>query len=139
MQAQVLVLQGAAWGEHRHAPFFVYAVPDEMQPSLQPGQLVLVPFGNRLASGVVWEITPPSDPPPSKAREEGHDLRFIREIVDPIPLLDATRRALAEWLASYYVCGLIDAARLLAPGMTGRQQIDLVAAAALADAAPPAA
>src|SRR6185437_9113306 len=62
MQARILVLQGAAWGEHRHAPFFVYAVPPELQPQIQSGQLVLVPFGARLVSGLVWDVAPSPGP-----------------------------------------------------------------------------
>jgi primosomal protein N' (replication factor Y) len=196
MQAQVLVLQGAAWGEHRHAPLFVYAVPPDMREQIQPGQLVLIPFGARLASGIVWETQPhPPAPSPTKSErgrsafdrvdqhgspdarpplsisdgEQGSrrvpveedsrgatggpgvqaapqevslangaaaspaasrmgPLRAIRAIIDPVPLLDATRRALAAWLAAYYVCPLVDVVRLLAPGMTGKQQIDLIGA-----------
>lgn len=63
--------------------------------------------------------------------------RPLRAILDPVPLLDATRRVLAQWLADYYVCPLIDVVRLLAPGMTGKQQIEIIGTAAALP--PPAA
>jgi primosomal protein N' (replication factor Y) len=210
MIAQVLVLQGAAWGSHRQAPFFAYRVPPALAATLQPGHLVLVPFGAQLVNGIVWEVAPsrrstgtlppgslpiamergrqalerdrqdqgdqprtpvppapsadrnvcaPSDesgrapftlpspsagvswlPSPSADGEQGSrgatgglgvgpSLREIRALVDPVPVVDATRRALAEWLAGQYVCGLVEAVRLCAPGMTGRQRLDLVGAA----------
>ncbi len=121
--AHVLVLHGAAWGDQRHAPIFVYTIPAELVERVAVGQMVLAPFGAQLVNGIIWAITPEA---------EGADperLRAIRTVLDPMPLLDGPHRALAEWLAETYLCTLVEAVRIVAAGMTAKPKIDLVAPA----------
>ncbi|HEY7832928.1 MAG TPA: hypothetical protein VIG30_05110, partial [Ktedonobacterales bacterium] len=68
MLARVVVLSGA---RGRGAPpAFTYAVPDALAERLAPGQLVLVPFGPRLAPGVVWEVDLTPLPPSLRGKGE---------------------------------------------------------------------
>src|SRR5579875_3816591 len=49
-----VLTSAASWqGEQ---PLLTYAVPDELQEILSAGQLVAVPYGERLVEGVVWHI-----------------------------------------------------------------------------------
>ena len=123
--AQVLVPQANAWA----AAHFTYAVPAELAEQIAVGQSVVVPFGTRLTLGIVWSLT---DAPTLTTAP----IRAIHEILDPIPLIDAPRRALAEWLAEAYVCSLVDAVRMIVPGMTSAPRIDLIAAPATPDSVP---
>ncbi|ENZ78869.1 MULTISPECIES: primosomal protein N' [Ralstonia] len=64
------------------------------QPVL-PGQLVVVPFGNRRVAGLVVETAATTDVPQEK-------LRDVERVLDWVPPLDAEWRALAEFAAGYY-------------------------------------
>jgi primosomal protein N' (replication factor Y) len=116
MLAQVVVLAGArarATGQ----PVYTYAVPAALGDRLAPGQLVTVPFGARLASGIVWALDEAelNWPDESEYGEAGQAPRAIATLLDEIPLLAATQRTLAEWLADHYVCSLAAAAQLMLP------------------------
>ena len=53
MLANVLT-SAANWiGEH---PLLTYLVPAEMEETIRIGQLVAVPFGERLVEGLIWEL-----------------------------------------------------------------------------------
>ncbi|MCL6470871.1 MAG: DEAD/DEAH box helicase family protein, partial [Ralstonia sp.] len=62
---------------------------------VQPGQLVVVPFGNRRVAGLVVETAATTDVPQEK-------LRDVERVLDWVPPLDAEWRALAEFAAGYY-------------------------------------
>ncbi|MBA3826091.1 MAG: primosomal protein N' [Ktedonobacterales bacterium] len=121
--AHVLVLHGAAWGDQRHAPIFVYTIPAELSAQSALGQMVLAPFGAQLVNGIIWVITRDAE------GVEAERLRAIRAVLDPTPLLDGPHRALADWLAETYLCTLVEAVRIVAAGMTAKPKIDLVAPA----------
>jgi primosomal protein N' (replication factor Y) len=122
MRAQVVVLKGARLGAAARSTF-TYSVPAPLRRALAPGQLVSVPFGSRLAPGIVWDLAPDSatmktdaSPPP----------REIAALLDPEPLLAPPRRALAEWLADRYACSLAAAVALaLPPGLLQRTRVVL--------------
>src|SRR5579884_2844038 len=98
----VLVPQANAWT----TPLFTYSAPPDLAEQIAPGQSVLVPFGARLTLGIVW-----SEATPSQSSLTPEQIRSIHQLLDPVPLLDSPRRALAEWLAEAYVCSLVDAIR----------------------------
>jgi len=60
-----------------------------------PGQLVVVPFGNRRVVALVVETAATTDVPQEK-------LRDIERVLDWVPPLDGEWRALAEFAAGYY-------------------------------------
>ena len=43
-----------AWNSEQ--PLLTYTVPSDLQNELQIGQLIAVPYGNRLVEGIVWSI-----------------------------------------------------------------------------------
>jgi primosomal protein N' (replication factor Y) len=138
MRAEVLVLVRTAERSVSRAPY-VYAVPRALAGRLAPGQLVAVPFGARLAPGIVWALddaeaveadqATPHDGAPSEADAGTAPRRSIREVaapLDPTPLLQPHQRALAEWLADRYNCTLAAAAQLmLPPGLLSNTRIVL--------------
>jgi primosomal protein N' (replication factor Y) len=138
MLAEVLILRGAKNAPGR-APLFTYEAPEELAPSLQAGQLVTVPFSDRAAAGIVWALNAAGDvdlpdvpaPSTSVARDGraavqrsvftaphascAHLLKPISALVLPHPVLTATQRALAEWIADTYAAPLSIAVRLFLP------------------------
>ena len=73
---------------------FDYLPPDS-GPDPQPGQRVRVPFGRRVAVGIIVALPASSEIPPSR-------LRQAIEILDDDPLLDAATLKLLQWSAGYY-------------------------------------
>ena len=100
-------------------PLLTYSVPHDMQHELQTGQLIAVPYGDRLVEGIVWKMW----------EDEGDcadAIRPISTILDPEPALLAHQRALAEWMAVYYVTPLAQVAvKMLPPGLMQRSKVVL--------------
>ena len=89
---------------------FSYSVPPRM--SLEPGQLVWVPFGRRTLQGVVMQLA--SAPQVEVTRD-------VLDAVEPAPVVSAPHLALGKWLSRYYLCSLFSALGLmLPPGFEGR-------------------
>ncbi len=116
MQLLVHVLTPAnAWNNEQ--PLLTYTVPPELQAELRAGQLVAIPYGDRLVEGIVWNIW---------EEENDADLRPISTILDPEPVLLPYQRALAEWIAGYYVTPLAQVAvKMLPPGLMQRSKVVL--------------
>lgn len=115
MFADVLTL-AASWSTE---PVLTYIIPRELANELAPGQLVAVPYGERIVEGIVWRVH--NEPP-----EEDEVLRPISTLLDPQPALLPHQRALAEWLAEYYVTPLAyTAMMMLPPGLIQRSKIVL--------------
>ena len=89
-----------------HARAFTYRIPARL--SVQPGQLVWVPFGSQTLQGIVVEL---SGAAPSFAT------RDILQAVDPAPLLAPEHVELGRWLSRHYRCPLFTAlSQMLPPG-----------------------
>ena len=86
---------------------YSYAVPEELQETLQPGMRVLVPFGagNRLSEGLVLSL---SD-------ETGEKLKSVRTVLDSRPVLSAGGIRLALWMRDRYFCTAYAAAMTMLP------------------------
>jgi len=120
MFASVLT-SAASW--HEEQPLLTYLVPEAMQSELREGQLVAIPYGNKLVEGVVWNIFPDNR---SITLDEDVELRPIQTILDSVPALLPHQRALAEWMADYYVTPLAYAAQMmLPPGLVQRSRVVL--------------
>jgi primosomal protein N' (replication factor Y) (superfamily II helicase) len=113
MRAEVLVPRAAAPGDSR-SPFYTYRVPERLASLILPGQLVAVPFGERMAAGLVWALDA-SDEAGAGPNEPVEGLRLVANILLQDVLLLPAQRALAEWLADHYATTLGSAARLLLP------------------------
>ncbi|MFH0812399.1 MAG: primosomal protein N' [Pseudomonadota bacterium] len=74
-----------------------YEVPPHLQPTIEPGNRVLVPLGKRKVTGYVVELKPSSDI---------EDTKPIEEILDPFPLFHLRDLDFFKWIASYYCCSL---------------------------------
>ncbi|MGB8343876.1 MAG: primosomal protein N' [Ktedonobacteraceae bacterium] len=138
-----VLTSASSWSED--APLLTYSVPDELQGQLCEGQLVAIPYGERLVEGIVWHIDqtePPENvgtplvgvqppgvqppgvqPPGVQPRDSEIAIRPIAAIIDAEPALLPHQRALAEWMAEYYVTPLAQVAlRMLPPGLIQRSQ-----------------
>ncbi len=119
----------ASW--HNEQPLLTYSVPAELQDTVRPGQLVAIPYGDRLVQGIVWRIATGLEDEVLEAENEREDereyeLRPISAVLDVAPVLLPHQRALAEWIAEYYVAPLAQTAfMMLPPGLTQRSQVVL--------------
>jgi primosomal protein N' (replication factor Y) len=142
MRAEVL-LPSARQRGRASAPLYSYTVPPALAVSITPGQLVAVPFGERLVAGIVWALdagedvelaaeastdatvdadrdadgwSAPTEPRSRPARGgPSGPLRPITAILLAAPVVLPAQRALAEWIAAHYAASLGSAARLMLP------------------------
>ncbi len=78
---------------------FTYRIPDDLQPDLQAGCRVLIPFGERWVTGIVVGFCETCDLAPSR-------IKAIAQILDPYPLITPAMLDLCQWMAWYYLCSL---------------------------------
>jgi primosomal protein N' (replication factor Y) len=90
---------------------FTYEVPAVLRSKVFVGCRVEVPFGRRILSGIVVELTDKSGVPRTKP------VRKIYETYLPDDLL-----ALTEWIASYYGCSVGEAAQSVLPPLLRRSE-----------------
>ena len=83
---------------------FSYAIPPGL--SIDVGQAVWVPFGDKLLQGIVLELS--HYPAVEETRE-------ITGVIEPRPLLSHFYVSLAHWLSEYYLSPLFDAVALMLP------------------------
>lgn len=116
MLADVLT-SAASWNSEQ--PLLSYRIPAELELHICAGQLVAVPYGERLVEGIVWTVREEEDRDPAV-------LRPISTILDVEPTLLLHQRRLAEWMAQYYVTPLAQVAlMMLPPGLMQRSQVVL--------------
>src|ERR1700738_4643053 len=80
MLAHVLT-SAASWNSDQ--PLLTYLVPEQMEAELHRGQLVSVPYGERLVEGIVWELLSAEQ----VALDKDIVLRPLHEILDTEPAL----------------------------------------------------
>lgn len=97
---------------------FSYSIPEDL--SIDIGQAVWVPFGNKTLQGIVVEL---SDIPSVE------QTRQIGGVIGDSPLLSPSQIELARWLSDYYLCPLFNAISLMLPPGFERRSITLVSAA----------
>ncbi len=85
---------------------FDYAIPEAMCETIQQHARVVVPFGARQMVGFVTEL---------RAKSELAELKSIRRLLDPTPLIDQERWELALWMSRHYACSLGEALALMVP------------------------
>ena len=92
-----------------HSRTFSYSVPPRF--TVEPGQLVWVPFGRRVLQGLVVELVDVPNVP---------ETRDILQPVEPSPLIGPQHLRLGRWISAHYLCSLFTAfAPLLPPGFAG--------------------
>ena len=87
-----------------HSRTFSYSIPDNF--SVEPGQLVWVPFGRRLIQGLVVQLSPTA---------QVETTRNILQPLEPSPLVSPIGLSLGSWLSQYYFCSLFECLSLLLP------------------------
>jgi len=76
---------------------YTWAVPENMQPAIQPGIRVEVILGrNKRYAGIVKKIL--------HAKPEAFEPKDILNVLDTEPLLYTEQLQLWEWIAQYYMC-----------------------------------
>ncbi|MFQ6121745.1 MAG: primosomal protein N' [Dehalococcoidales bacterium] len=96
---------------------FSYAIPHSL--SIDVGQAVWVPFGDKILQGIVLELSP------YPAVEE---TREIIDVIEPYPLLSPARILLARWISEHYLSPLFDAVALMLPPGFERKALTFVSA-----------
>ncbi len=118
MLADILT-SAASW--HNEHPLLTYSVPAALEPELHSGQLVAVPYGNRLVEGIVWSICPDEEIMDAvgvvnvASDDESIIVKPIHSIVDSDPILLPHQMALAMWMAEYYVTPLSQVVSMMLP------------------------
>lgn len=89
---------------------FQYRVPEELQDSLEPGNVVEVPFGrsDRAVRGYVLRVTEHAACPPEK-------LKTIVRQTSTLAGSESGLVSLALWMRNYYGCTTVQALRTVLP------------------------
>ena len=101
---------------------FSYSVPPGL--SIEVGQAVWVPFGDKLLQGIVLEL---SHYPAVEETKE------IAGVIESRPLLSPSHVSLARWISEYYLSPLFDAVALMLPPGFERKALTFFSAASLPD------
>ena len=72
---------------------FTYIVPDELKEDIQVGKRVIVPFGKQELTGIIVDVTNQSG---------WHNLKEIKDVLDPKPVISDEMLKLTKWIADYY-------------------------------------
>ena len=106
-----------------HARTFTYGIPPRF--TVQPGQLVWVPFGSQTLQGIVVEL---------HSAEPDFPTRGIFQPVEPAPLLSSEQIRLGQWLSRYYLSPLFASLSLmLPPGFESRVRSSIFPSSELVD------
>ncbi|MEM5774131.1 MAG: DEAD/DEAH box helicase, partial [Anaerolineaceae bacterium] len=100
------------------AGVFDYHLPPELEGQVQPGCLVIVPFGRQTVQGLALRLSAESAVPETRA---------VLALVDALPALTAAQIALAHWMAEETLSPLavcIDA--MLPPGLSQHADTEYV-------------
>ena len=100
-----------------------YSIPPDLQGQIQPGSLVVVPFGKQIVQGVVLALPEQAEVP---------DLKPIIELLAPDTLLIEQQISLAQWLSQHHFTPLGACMQLMIPtGLSRRADISVDLAADL--------
>jgi len=94
---------------------FSYTIPSNL--TIDVGQAVWVPFGNKLLQGIVLEL---SDYPLVE------ETREIAGVIDPHPILSPAQAELACWISAHYLSLLFEAVALMLPPGFERKPVTFI-------------
>jgi primosomal protein N' (replication factor Y) len=86
---------------------FTYKIPKDLVDFVIEGVRVVAPFGRRVLTGFVVEISETTD-----LKEK---IKPIRDVLDELPVFDEKSLKFYEWIADYYSCSLGEALRNSTP------------------------
>jgi len=101
---------------------FSYAIPSGL--SIDVGQAVWVPFGDKLLQGIVLELS--RCPSVEETRE-------IAGVIEPPLLLSLPHVSLARWLSEHYLSPLFDAVALMLPPGFERKALTFISVFSIPD------
>ncbi len=91
---------------------FTYAIPDQLKETVTVGKRVRVPFGSRMMTGFVIAL--------ADEAEGDYTIKEIDRVIDKEAVYGESTIALAQWMASFYLCSHGQALSLMIP--TGRRE-----------------
>jgi primosomal protein N' (replication factor Y) len=86
---------------------FTYRVPEQLEEIVKVGVRVVAPFGKRVMTGYVIQISDTTD-----VKEK---IKSISDVLDDQAIFDETSIKFYKWLADYYLCSLGEALRNAVP------------------------
>ncbi|MBA7506877.1 primosomal protein N' [subsurface metagenome] len=101
---------------------FSYVIPSGL--SVEVGQAVWVPFGDKLLQGIVLELT--HYPAVEETRE-------IDGVIEPRPVLFPAHVSLAYWISQHYLSPLFDAVALMLPPGFERKALTFISIPPISD------
>jgi len=101
---------------------FSYAIPSGL--TIDVGQAVWVPFGDKLLQGIVLELS--HYPAVEETRE-------ITGVIEPCPLLSHSYVSLARWISEYYLSPLFNAVALMLPPGFERKALTFISVSSIPD------
>jgi primosomal protein N' (replication factor Y) (superfamily II helicase) len=85
---------------------FHYAIPGELEKSVQIGSLVSIPFGRRQMTGYVVGLVEQSDV---------KGIKNLNSVISDLPLFSEKQVELAKWISNYYCSYFSSALKLMMP------------------------
>ncbi len=86
---------------------FTYSVPDELTDSVKIGVRAIVPFGKRVLTGYIIDLSGTTD-----VKEK---IKPVKDVLDESPIFDKTDLKFYEWLSEYYLSSLGEALKNCVP------------------------
>ncbi len=86
---------------------FTYKIPKDLSGFVVKGARVVAPFGRRVLTGFVVDVSETSD-----VKEK---IKPLRDVLDEVPVFDDDSLKFYEWIADYYLCSLGEALRNSTP------------------------
>src|SRR3989338_6426395 len=87
---------------------FDYRIPEALREQAEAGRRVLAPFGPRERVGLIVAL---------RERSRLLQLKSIRRVLDPWPVIADERWELAQWLRGYYGCSLGESLAVMVPSV----------------------
>jgi len=94
--------------------YFTYRVPKDIAKEVTIGQVVLVPFGKKEVKGWIINIT---------KKTSVSNLKDLKKILSPLPLLLPNYIKLLKWISSYYYAPISDCLAAMLPDL-GKRELD---------------
>ena len=86
---------------------FTYSIPDELSDSVKVGVRVVVPFGKRVLTGFVIDL--------SKATDFKEKIKPVKDVLDENPIYDKNDLKFYEWISEYYLSSFGEALKNAVP------------------------
>ncbi len=100
---------------------YSYKVEEELWPQIHFGIRVEVPLRNKLYSGIIIEEI-------EEDTSSLQKLRFIRSVIDDLPIITKHQFTLWKWMASYYLCTIGEVMNVALPsGLKLNSETKLIA------------